>query len=529
MRRYLGAFAMAALLLAAVVGEPASAQKSGGILRMYSPDSPASMSIHEEATFVAEGPMMGVFNNLVMFDQHTKQNSLGSIVPDLATGWSWNEDGTELTLPLRDGVRWHDGKPFTAQDVRCTFDLLTGKSSEKLRVNPRKSWYRNLEGVTTNGDYEVTFHLKRPQPAFLTALAGGYSPIYPCHINPRDMRSHPIGTGPFKFVEFKPNERITVTRNPDYWKAGRPYLGGIEYTIIRNLSTATLAFVTGKFDMTFPYSLEVPLLRDVKNQMPEAVCELAPLGISRSLIVNRDVPPFDNPDLRQAMALSLDRQAFINIITEGQGDIGGVMQPPPEGLWGMPPDMMKTLPGYDPNVQKNRTQARGIMQQLGYRPDHRLAIKTSVRDLPYLRDPAVLLNDQLKEVYIDGELEIIDTTQWFPRVMRHDYTVALAPLGVGDPDQTLYNAFGCGGDLNYNGYCNAEIDRLIDRQSAEADPEKRKALVWQIEKILAEDVARPSIFFDRRATCWQPQVKDFTVMINSVFNGARMEDVWLDR
>ena len=149
--------------------KPALAQKPGGILKMYSPDSPASMSIHEEATVFAEGPMMGVFNNLVMFDQHVPQNSLQSIVPDLATGWSWNEDGTELTLPLRQGVKWHDGKPFTAKDVKCTWDLLTGKSSEKLRVNPRKSWYRNLEQVTTNGDYEVTFHLKRPQPAFLDA------------------------------------------------------------------------------------------------------------------------------------------------------------------------------------------------------------------------------------------------------------------------------------------------------------------------------------------------------------------------
>ena len=151
MRQYLAVLALLAPLFCVVAAEPASAQKPGGILRMYSPDSPASMSIHEEATFVAEGPMMGVFNNLVMFDQHVKQNSLDSIVPDLATGWSWNEDGTELTLPLREGVRWHDGKPFTAQDVRCTFDLLTGKSSDKLRVNPRKSWYRNLDAVTTNG------------------------------------------------------------------------------------------------------------------------------------------------------------------------------------------------------------------------------------------------------------------------------------------------------------------------------------------------------------------------------------------
>jgi peptide/nickel transport system substrate-binding protein len=110
--------------------------------------------------------------NLVMYDQHVPQDSLQSIVPDLATGWSWNEDGTELTLPLREGVSWHDGKAFTAKDVQCTFDLLTGKSSDKLRVNPRKSWYQNLDRVTANGDYEVTFHLKRHHRRSLAQFAG---------------------------------------------------------------------------------------------------------------------------------------------------------------------------------------------------------------------------------------------------------------------------------------------------------------------------------------------------------------------
>jgi peptide/nickel transport system substrate-binding protein len=123
--------------------------------------------------------------------------------------------------------------------------MLIGKSSEKLRLNPRKSWYRNLDEVSANGDYEVTFHLKRPQPSFLALLASGWSPVYPCHVAPRDMRTHPIGTGPFKFVEFKPNESIRVTRNPDYWKQDRPYLDGIEYPIIPNLATRILGFVAG--------------------------------------------------------------------------------------------------------------------------------------------------------------------------------------------------------------------------------------------------------------------------------------------
>src|SRR6516162_2241161 len=126
------------LLVALLATAPASAQKAGGILKMYTVDSPASMSILEEATVFAERPMMGVFNNLVIYDQHVKQNSLQSIVPDLATSWSWSEDGAELTFPLRQGVTWHDGKPFTAKDVVCTWDLLTGRSNEKLRVNPRK-------------------------------------------------------------------------------------------------------------------------------------------------------------------------------------------------------------------------------------------------------------------------------------------------------------------------------------------------------------------------------------------------------
>ena len=149
--------AIAGLLITLVAGASAFAQKQGGILRSYMLDSPASMSIHEEATIYAERPMMAVFNNLVLFNQHVKQNTLDSIVPDLATGWSWSEDGAELTFPLRQGVKWHDGKPFTANDVKFTWDLLVGKSAEKLRINPRKGWYSDLEEVTTKGDYEVTF------------------------------------------------------------------------------------------------------------------------------------------------------------------------------------------------------------------------------------------------------------------------------------------------------------------------------------------------------------------------------------
>src|SRR5262249_18031552 len=152
MTRSLGTFVMVGASLAVIFGSAAAlAQKQGGILRVHALDSPPSLSMHEEADAVPARATMGLFNNLVMFDQHAKQNNMQSIVPDLATGWSWSEDGTELTFPLREGVKWHDGKPFTAEDVKCTWDLLTGKSRQRLRLNPRKSWYHNLDEVTTNG------------------------------------------------------------------------------------------------------------------------------------------------------------------------------------------------------------------------------------------------------------------------------------------------------------------------------------------------------------------------------------------
>ena len=523
--------AVGACLALLLLAFPAGAEKSGGTLKLYMIDSPASMSIHEESTVVAQRPMMGVFNNLVMFDQHVRQNSLKSIVPDLATDWAWNEDGTELAFQLRQGVTWHDGKPFTAKDVKCTWDLLAGKASDKFRINPRRAWYHNLDEIVADGDYRVAFRLKRPQPGFLVLLASGVSPVYPCHVSPRDMRQRPIGTGPFKFVEFKPNESIKVARNPHYWKTGRPYLDGIEYTITKNRSTTILAFIAEKYDLTFAGTLTIPLTKDLMRQMPDAVCEMNPGSVNVNLIVNRDVAPFDNPELRRAMALALDRQAFIDILTEGKGNLGGAMQPPPEGQWGMPPQLLQGLPGYGSNIGQNRSDARAIMNKLGYGPDKRLRVKVSTRDVPSHRDPAVILTDQLKHIHIDGELETIDTTNWYPKVIRKDYMVGLSLMGsyVDDPDQQLYGNFACGAEANYNGYCSAEVDRLIDRQSMEPDQEKRRQLVWEIERKLAEDGARPILYYTRGGVCWRPYVKGLTIMVNSIYNGWRMEDVWLDR
>jgi peptide/nickel transport system substrate-binding protein len=524
------AFALLCCVLYCFFAGPALAQKTGGVLKFFHRDSPASVSIHEEATISTVAPAMGMFNNLVLFKQHEKQNRLEFIEPELAESWSWNEDHTRLTFKLHKGVKWHDGKPFTAADVKCTWELLIGKSADTLRLNPRKAWYRNLDAIIPEGDDTVTFVLKRPQPAFLMLLATGMSPVYPCHVPARDMRNHPIGTGPFKFAEYKRNEYIKLVKNPDYWKPGRPYLDGIEWTIIPNRSTQTLAFIAGKFDMTFPYEATVQSMRDIRTQVPDAICELTPTPVAINLLVNREAPPFDNANIRRAMQLTMDRKAFIDILAEGEGDIGGAMQPQPAGLWGLPPEILRTLPGFGPDIAANRAEARKLMEKEGYGPNKRLPVKVATRNIAQYRDPAVILIDQMKEIYIDGELDAVETANWFPKIARKDFMVGanLSGSGVDDPDAYFFEHYACGSERNYTNYCNPELEKMYQQQSMEPDQEKRKKLVWEIDRRLTEDGARPIIYDYRLGTCRTPRVHGVTVMVNSIFNGWRFEDAWVD-
>ena len=182
------------------LAEPALAQKSGGILRSYNSSNPPSASIIEEATIATAMSFSGVFNNLLIFDQSKPRNGFDTISPELAESWAWDASRTRLTLKLRQGVKWHDGKPFTAKDVQCTWNKIQGKDPDEFRKNPRQVWWSNLKEVTIDGDFEATFVLARPQASFPALLASNLSPVYPCHVPTKDMRTKPIGTGPFKFV-----------------------------------------------------------------------------------------------------------------------------------------------------------------------------------------------------------------------------------------------------------------------------------------------------------------------------------------
>ena len=413
-----------------------------------------------------------------MYDQHKAQNSLDTIVPELATSWAWSADNTELTFKLREGVKWHDGKPFTAKDVKCTFDLLQGKAQDKFRKNPRKDLVRNIvTDVTANGDFEVTFHLKRPQPSLLAMLASGYTPIYPCHVPPAQMRTHPIGTGPFKFVEFKQNESIKLDEQSGLLEEG-PALSR-RHRIHHHPE---------------PLDRGARLRRrQVRHDLPDrddgaaaeghqsagrrtAICEIEPINVSTNLIVNRD-----NAAVRQSRTAQGDgagarpQGVHRHHVRRGRAIIGGAHAAAAGRRLGHAAGYAQDHPGLRRREEEPRAKPAPIMKKLGYGPDKRLKIKVSTRNLATYRDPAVILIDQLKEIYIDGELDPVETGNWFAKVARKDYSVGLnlTGNGVDDPDQAFYENYACGSERNYTHYCNKDLQKLFDQQSAETD--RRKA------------------------------------------------------
>ena len=262
-------------------------------------------------------------------------------------------------------------------------------------------------------------------------LASGLTPIYPCHVSRTQMRTRPVGTGPFKLQSFSEFQSIRMVRNPDYWRKGRPYLDAIDFTIVNNPSTAALSFVAGRFDLTFPWEVTPVDLELVKKEAPAAICETTSMNLNVNLLVNRTAAPFDNPDMRRALVLALDRKAFVDGLTQGLSVVGGTMQPPPDGMWGLPAEMLAVVPGYGPDVENNRAEARALMEKMGYGADRPLRLKIAARGVALYKDAAEMMMGQLKAIHVDASLDVVETSLWFDRLRRKDYVLAVNATGNG--------------------------------------------------------------------------------------------------
>jgi peptide/nickel transport system substrate-binding protein len=529
------------LILSGLAALPVAAQapapvvrdgKPGGTLRMVlREDLPQGFSIHETATNSVTWPSMPCYSNLVVYDQTKRFGRMDTIVPELAEKWSWQDNYRNLVFFLRKDVKWHDGQPFTSKDVKFTFDTVreAPDAPAKLRINPRKEWYANVDAVEAPDAYTVVFRLKRPQPSLVAMLASGYSPVIPAHVPIPEHRSRCIGTGPFKFKEWKRGQTVELVRNPDYFVKGRPYLDAVRYTVIVERGTRVAALQANQIDVAYPGETTLSIAEQLKGAVPSMVFTETASNVSENLLLNTKKPPFDNVKVRRALSFAIDRRAYTQTVHRGAAVVGASLAPKPWGVWGLLEKDLASLPGYG-GASEGRATAKKLLAEAGFGPGNPLKLEVVTRAIAIYLDFSGFVISDLKQVGIEATLKQVDTAQWHPMVTRREFHIGtnLTGLGVDDPDANFYENYACGSPRNYGDYCNEEVMRLIDQQSQEIDPKKRLALVWQLQKKLEDDAARPTMGWRTDRFAHYPYVKN--LIPNQVtYNCCRLQEVWLDK
>jgi peptide/nickel transport system substrate-binding protein len=525
------------LALAAVVGPAvttawAQSPKAGGHLNiMLREDLPQGFATHESSTISTSFPSLPCFNNLVFFDPLKRAETPENLVGELAEKWSWQDNFRNLVFFLRRGVKWHDGKPFTSRDVKHTFDMLREApgAPAKLRINPRKDWYANVEAIEAADDYTVVFRLKRPQPGLLNMLASGYTPIYAAHVNPATYRTGCIGTGPFKLKEWRKGEFVDYVKNPDYFVKGRPYLDSLRYIVIKERGTRVAAIQAGQLDVSFPGETTKTQAEQLKKAVPQLVITPVAQAVSDNIIMNVKKPPFDNLKVRQAVSYAIDRRGLINAVHQGGAVPGASMQPKPYGVWGLADQALASLPGYG-KPEEMKARAKKLLAEAGITPQNPLRVEMVTRAIAIYVDMASFVINELKQVGIEASLKQIETAQWHAMATRGDYQIGanLTGLGVDEPDANYYENYACGSPRNYSQYCSEQVMKMIEQQSQELNPQKRLQMLAAIQKQIEEEAPRPILDWKLDYFTVWPHVKNL-VPHDNIYNFGRMQEVWNSR
>ena len=524
---------LAALAVAGALAHAQGAKpRRGGILNTVLIEDPPGLIVHESATVSSTWPVSPCYSNLVFFDPLKPQESVDTVIPELAERWSWQDSYRNLVFLLRRNVRWHDGKPFTSADVKYTFDVAreAPETPARFRLSARKEWWSNIAMIEAPEPYTVIFHLKRPQPSLLLMLASGYSPVLPAHVPLNELRQKCVGTGPFRQKEWLRGQLIEMERNPDYFIPDRPYLDGIRYTIIRERGTRLAALQAGRLDAFVPLEMTKPMAETAKSGAAALVITEIGQNGSDNVLINHKRAPFDDPLVRRAVNLALDRRAYVKSVRQDGAVIGAALMPRPMGFWGLGEADLRNLPGYrDP--ARDKAEARRLLAEAGYGPGKPpLRLEMATRTSPIYVDLASYAVDQLRLVGVEATIKQLDTAAWFPALARREFQIAanLTAGGFDDPDAYLVENYKCGSSRNYTDYCNESVDRQIEAQSQELDRGKRLRMVADIQRTLEADVARPMLGWRKEYFAQYPYVKNL-LPHNGLYNYGRMQEVWLDR
>lgn len=442
----------------------------GGLLHAALTGEPDTLDPATSSIYTGAQVYDNIFSKLIDIDPD------GKFYGVLANKWE-QQDSKTWKFDLVDGVTFHNGEKFTGNDVKYTFTRILDPKT----ASGYASLYDTIDTIEVTSPTEVVFHLKTPFGPFLSNLANNGEIVNQKAIESGDPARNPVGTGPFQFVQWVQGDHITLKKYPNYFQPDKPYLDQIEFRFLLVDQSRIDSLSSGELDWVDAVPLQQ--LSALKNDPRFSYVTSPTAGIPDFLSLNTTAAPFDKPQVREAVAWALDREAIRAIAYSGAGEIG-VEEVASGSMWFDGEDPFKGAP----DVEK----AKSLLAEAGY-ADGLTVEYLGLPQYPELLKTGEVVREQLKAVGITMNIKQVDVSVWFGRFSKGDYQITSAyQERTIDPDNFYSLVIRSGGPINASNYSNPQVDKLIDEARTEVDESKRQTLYTQIRNIVRKDA--PVIF-----------------------------------
>ncbi len=520
--------ALAAGLLAGAHVADAVAQtpKKGGVLNFAVTAEPPNYDCHASQTFALLHPISPFYSFLVRYDA----SQGAKITGDLAKSWEISPDGLTFTFTLHPNIKFHDGSPLTSADVKASFERI--KDPPAGVVSIRKSLMEDVAAIDTPDPSTVTFKIKGINASFLDNLASPFNCIFSAaklKENPKYPEQNILGSGAFQFVEYVKGSQLTAKRFDGYFKAGLPYLDGYKAFFVKS-SAVVPGILGGQFDAE--WRGRTPSERDQLMSSPlkdNLVLHEGSWATNDIVIFNTQQKPFDDPRVRRALSLAIDRwggNESLSKITIVK-PTGGFLRPGYE--YALPQADLEAIPGYWRDIEKSRAEARRLLKEAGH---ENLKLKLHNRTLNEPYTPVgIFLIDQWRRIGVTVEHSQVETTPYFGNLVDGKFDVALYPVTVPADEITAQHQYYISHAKSPNSYArhdDKKLDTLWEQQARTLDPAKRKALVHEFEKHLLTENYYLYIHWWQRIIVHHKKIKGWNFSA-SHFQGNDLVNVWLDQ
>src|SRR5713101_5917513 len=419
------------------------------------------------------------------------------LIPELAEAWEVSDGGTTLTFHLHQGVKWHDGAPFSSADVKYTIERIM--HPPQGMVSPRGPVFNALiERVEAPDPDTVVVYGKGPSALLLPLFASGHNMIIPKHIVEPDpvnaLKTRVIGTGPFRLKEPPTTSLWKYERNPDYFKKDRPFLEALEIHLITDPQSLVAAILSKRVfwsDVIPHLNMDRDRSQATVQQNPHLVRSSGSVVVVEHLTLQTEKPPFDDLRVRQALSEALQREAFSEWGTQS-GAVGTGNYP--FGPWGMPKEMRNQLIGYGPDMAKRISHAKALLASYEKdkgKIDWKKLKAQCASNIQLSCENGQVMQQLLKKINVHVDLEPMLLSQLRANEISGNYLMSLlgAALNFDDPIDAFGQLFVSNGGRWYQRHSLPELDRLFEQQKFMAEPEARQKVVWEMDTMAMNDAA----------------------------------------